>query len=38
MTVHSSHLRTLALGALALMGLSACSSDMEKLEALVADI
>lgn len=38
MTVHSSHFRTLALGALVLLGLSGCSSDMEKLEAQVAEI
>lgn len=38
MKVHSTHLRTLATGALALLWLSGCSTDMDKLEAQVAEI
>lgn len=38
MTVHSNHLRILATGALALLWLSGCSSDMGKLKAQVAEI
>ncbi|WP_129641562.1 pilus assembly protein PilP [Peristeroidobacter agariperforans] len=38
MTVHSNHLRTFATGALALLWLSGCSTDMEKLKAQVAEI
>lgn len=38
MTVHSKHLRTLATGALALLWLSGCSTDMDKLQAQVAEI
>ena len=38
MTVHSKHLRTLAIGALALVWLSGCSPDTEQLEAKVAEI
>ena len=38
MTLHSKHLRTLATGALALVWLSGCSTDMEKLQAEVAEI
>jgi type IV pilus assembly protein PilP len=38
MTLHSKHLRTLATGALALVWLSGCSTDMEKLQAQVAEI
>ena len=38
MTVHSKHLRNLATGALALLCLSACSTDMDKLQAQVAEI
>ena len=38
MTVHSKHLRTIATSALALLWLSGCSTDMDKLEAQVAEI
>lgn len=38
MTEHSTHLRTIATGALALLWLSGCSSDMDKLQAQVAEI
>ena len=38
MTVHNKHLRTLATGALALVLLSGCSTDMEELQAKVAEI
>lgn len=38
MTAHSTHLRTLATGALALLWLSGCSSDLDKLQAQVAEI
>src|SRR5262245_20112910 len=38
MTAHSTPLRTFALGALALAWLSGCSSDMDKLQAQVAEI
>lgn len=38
MTVHSKHLRNLATGALALLWLSACSTDMDKLQAQVNEI
>ena len=37
MTVHSTHFRTLATSALALLWLSGCSTDMDKLQAQVAD-
>ena len=38
MTVQNTHLRTLATGALALLWLSGCSTDMDKLQAQVAEI
>ncbi len=38
MTEHSKHLRTLATSALALLWLSGCSTDMDKLEQQVAEI
>lgn len=38
MTSHSKHLRTLATGALALLLLGGCSTDMEQLEGKVAEI
>jgi type IV pilus assembly protein PilP len=38
MTVHHKHLRTLATSALALLWLSGCSTDMDKLQAQVAEI
>src|SRR5688572_30345068 len=38
MTVHHKHLRTLATGALALVWLSGCSTDMDQLQAQVAEI
>jgi type IV pilus assembly protein PilP len=38
MTLHHKHLRTLATGALALVWLSGCSTDMDKLKAQVAEI
>ncbi|MBM0104060.1 pilus assembly protein PilP [Steroidobacter sp. S1-65] len=38
MTVHSTHLRSFATGALALLWLSGCSTDMDKLQAQVAEI
>ncbi|WP_116811663.1 pilus assembly protein PilP [Steroidobacter cummioxidans] len=38
MTVNNKHLRTLATGALALVWLSGCSTDMDKLQAQVAEI
>jgi type IV pilus assembly protein PilP len=37
-TVHSTHLRNIATSALALLWLSGCASDMDKLQAQVADI
>ncbi|WP_129781261.1 pilus assembly protein PilP [Peristeroidobacter soli] len=38
MTLHNKHLRTLATGALALVWLSGCSTDMDKLQNQVKDI
>jgi len=38
MTSHSKHFRTLAIGALGLVLLSGCSTDMEQLEGKVAEI
>jgi type IV pilus assembly protein PilP len=38
MTSHHKHFRTLATGALALLWLSGCSTDMDKLKAQVAEI
>lgn len=38
MTIHNKYLRTLATGALALVWLSGCSTDMDKLQAQVTEI